>query len=466
MRFSHSIVYTILALLLVFFISGLLKIVPVQAIAAADQVSGSLSMNSGEHLYLVCLGELMIHPVSGSEVIVTCDGDDPTPTVVPDIPTNTPTHIPTVTPVSPIATPTPEFVSPIATPTPLPTDTPTLTPLPSPTASPTATPTSLPTQTPTATAPWTATPTSSPSPPPTATVPLSSGRGRVQVMNHTLKTDNGYPLRGEALRMSVLEAGEGYNTELERSLDPVIWQRFIDEFHFNTVRLMMYRPPQFWTGGPGWDCPPERCFPTVQQMIPWLDQAVDLARQKGMYVIIDYHPVGGFSQTDAEAWWGAIAPRYANEPHVIYELSNEPAMWSAPAYTPAVIAYISEMYSFVRERAPNTHLILWSFAEATGDMPGKVSQAPYIDYGNASIAYHPYKRDAAQVTILKNSGYPVFASEIGGGWFWTSDYDDRVAAEEADGVSWIGLDITGYDKGFDTIPVSWPLDPATAYTGK
>jgi aryl-phospho-beta-D-glucosidase BglC (GH1 family) len=53
---------------------------------------------------------------------------------------------------------------------------------------------------------------------------------------------------------------------------------------------------------------------------------VDYARQKGLYVIIDWHYIGNTNdhRSTTSAFWTDMAPRFANDSHVFFELFNEP----------------------------------------------------------------------------------------------------------------------------------------------
>ena len=307
------------------------------------------------------------------------------------------------------------------------------------------------------------------------TEPKATDRGRVQIdpKSMTLVADNGCKLRGEHLRIANLpwDVDNQYQTHLDRAYDLQVWQEMVETFHLNTVRLLLYRPPQNWGGGPGNNCPADRCFPTVQDAIPHIDAMVEIASEMGMYVIIDYHPVGGYNRDDAITWWNALAPRYKDRTHVIYELSNEPVRWNAAAYKQQDIQFEKDLYQLIRGHAPNTHIILWSFAEASGtgtSMLTKVKSAPEISYENASVGYHPYGNyNPSEMNNLRKAGYPIMDTEIGGSS--RESYLIRTTNEENLGVSWIWLDGTGFNKNWsEPLPVTWPRDPragkATAAT--
>ncbi len=60
----------------------------------------------------------------------------------------------------------------------------------------------------------------------------------------------------------------------------------------------------------------------------YLDRAVSLAAEQGVYALIDYHAVERYDTEGVDErlreFWGEIAPRYAEDSHVLYELFSEP----------------------------------------------------------------------------------------------------------------------------------------------
>ncbi|GAB3684663.1 hypothetical protein GCM10028857_13960 [Salinarchaeum chitinilyticum] len=80
-----------------------------------------------------------------------------------------------------------------------------------------------------------------------------------------------------------------------------------------------------------------------------LDAVVQRCAERGVYCIIDYHrhrdvswaesqdgPVNTALQDEIDSFWDTVAPRYADQTHVLYEVYNEPTepgMWGDPTTT-------------------------------------------------------------------------------------------------------------------------------------
>ena len=80
-----------------------------------------------------------------------------------------------------------------------------------------------------------------------------------------------------------------------------------------------------------------------------LDEVVQRCADRGVYCIIDYHrhrdvqwaegqdgPVNTELQDEVDMFWDTVAPRYADQSHVLYEVYNEPTepgMWEDPTTT-------------------------------------------------------------------------------------------------------------------------------------
>ena len=268
----------------------------------------------------------------------------------------------------------------------------------------------------------------------------ANDRGRPSIVNNSLVTDTGVPLRGENPRA----------TDTVRN-DPNFWVDLRDNYHLNTVRVLVYREPQNYSGGCGMDCD----LPTVQQIIPHLDEWVERGSEQGFYVIIDYHPVGGRDETDAIDWWSQIAPRYKDRTHVIYEVTNEPGGAGYP-----LAEYMERMRGRIRADAPDTMMILWSIENARDDNIDAILQytptSIHADWTKAIIGIHMYwDYNFSKVQQLKNA-YPLMNTEIGG---WTeSEYMNVTDDVESLGMSWIWLD-GATEERIPPSSVYWAKDP-------
>lgn len=316
--------------------------------------------------------------------------------------------------------------------------------------------------------------------------------------------DTKVPLRGENPRLfPVLNYSPTSDS---------MWKDLRDRFYLNTVRILNYREPQGVSSTAcQWNCSDRNDqyrsasdYDTnndkeltgselnnyknyiLTNRIPLLDNWIDYASKYGFYAIVDYHPVGGYEEFDAREWWKIIAPRYKDRTHVIYEINNEPVAWTADKYyycnpsfytagcpgttsedrtkdtrnkTP--LDHLVSLAKQVRTSAPNTHLLLMSFANATGPM-AEVTQAGAdrgVNYANTSVAIHPYGRSQTAINSLKSKcvelGCGVFVSEIG--YRPEEPYDAKIVYIEKLGLrSWIILDATREGR---TLTVTWPKDP-------
>ncbi|HEV8547420.1 MAG TPA: cellulase family glycosylhydrolase, partial [Polyangiaceae bacterium] len=88
-----------------------------------------------------------------------------------------------------------------------------------------------------------------------------------------------------------------------------------------------------------------------------LRPAVDHAREKGLYAIIDWHYTDGTDAhtTSTDAFWAEMAPHFARDSNVIFELFNEPTdggSWFT------VKANMQLWYDTVRKHAPENLVLV------------------------------------------------------------------------------------------------------------
>nr|AIF26053.1 putative endoglucanase [uncultured bacterium Ad_125_D08] len=179
-----------------------------------------------------------------------------------------------------------------------------------------------------------------------------------------------------------------------------------DGWGANTVRLAMYTCESggYMTGG-------DRA--ALEALI---DRGVKLCAALGLYVIIDWHILSdGDPNTHADAaedFFGRISARYAGQPHVLYEICNEP---NGPAATwPAVKRYARRIIPVIRANAPDA-VILCGTPNWSQDVD--LAAADPLDDGNLMYALHFYAathkealREKAERALA--AGAPLFITEF------------------------------------------------------
>jgi len=282
---------------------------------------------------------------------------------------------------------------------------------------------------------------------------LKAPRGRVRVSQGTVRTDTGELLRGGAVWVYKYGIDTGV-TDYAR--DPAYYRR-LRKARVNAVRVICFDPWQKSHGFPFYDfADPRDC----QQLLTHLDRVVRLAGEAGLYVLINYHDVGRADRDFADAFWKAVAPRYAHQTHVFYELLNEPVQWFPEHYTPDDIAYQERLYQTVRALAPDTHLVLLTFPNTVGFVDGctmvsVTAQLTAPDWRNASVAFHAYYTGGTSAPICAlRDRVPVINTEVCA--LVPHDDADKVKPMDGDewgsqtmerlGVSWFGWLIDGHER--------------------
>lgn len=285
-----------------------------------------------------------------------------------------------------------------------------------------------------------------------------AARGRVKSVDGNVRSDVGTPLRGEHLGTTL------WNTDRINSDEWYVALR--DKYHMNTVRLLCYSEPLIRAG---YKKDTVRSFLKVEQVLPLLDSAIAKTGRLGLYAIIDHHTIGDNDTNLAKAWWGVVASRYKDKTHVLFEVANEPVKMQARDYGVKDVEFQVTMHRFLRNLAPQTHIIHWSFMFAAPGRYNIVKQADgRIDYSNASIGWHGGKTSFPAVDSMKmlapiimtesSEGVPDSVSQERG----AANYYWRVSQYESRGLSWVLLGCNGYHPGQrDFLPfmtISWRKD--------
>ncbi len=257
----------------------------------------------------------------------------------------------------------------------------------------------------------------------------------------TVRTGTGNVMRGVAVPVYLYQRQAGQAAYLK---DPAYWD-LLKANRINAIRLVAFDGWQRSHGKPGSKTP----YPytnlndavQLRDLLSEMDAVVNMAGQRGMVVMINFHDTGNYKDPDyskpADAngqfpplatrqyvttFWSVISRRYAARTHVFFELLNEPVKWKAADYTATDVANFKQLFTMVRTNAPQTHITVLSFAThypSTGRTNRQVCldlQAAGIDFSNASIGFHPYNEryprnnDSTYLMDLMRS-FPVINTE-------------------------------------------------------
>ena len=162
-------------------------------------------------------------------------------------------------------------------------------------------------------------------------------------------------------------------------------------------------------------------MPGIQYYERFLRPTVDYARQKGLYAIIDWHYIADTTPNAASttAFWQDIAPQFAGDTNVFFELYNEPMDSGSWATTkPNMQAW----YDTVRAVAPDNIVFVGTpnWSQQVGDAAADPLTGTNIVYVAHMYPQHWQSQSLrAQITSASQT-VPVFMTEWG---FWESPMD-------------------------------------------
>jgi hypothetical protein len=239
-------------------------------------------------------------------------------------------------------------------------------------------------------------------------------RARPRIENNTLVADTGERLRGGTFWLFGVTV---FRSKIDWARSDMPWE-LLKANGFNAVRLAagygeLQAPPA------GEPCPPI----SLEEYGDILDELVNRAARYGMYVIIDHHYVGQYHIEDSRAFWNEFAPRYKDRTHVIFELTNEPVKWAPQDYTDQQLRDFEEIWQICHTYAPETPIILLSFAHIgnSGASPldvarqlqdGDPGEANIINWSKTLIGFHSYwQNTSARIRELKQT-FPCINTEF------------------------------------------------------
>jgi hypothetical protein len=147
-----------------------------------------------------------------------------------------------------------------------------------------------------------------------------------------------------------------------------------------------------------------------------LRPAVDYARSKNLYAIIDYHQIDnavtGTSAADATTFWTDVAAQFASYTNVFYEPFNEPIDTSASwaTFKPVVQGWIDA----IRAKAPNNIIIVpsMSWDQRPGDATASAPSGTNLMY-TAHIYPGNWNQTFQNQVAAAVGRAPVFVTEWG-----------------------------------------------------
>ncbi len=167
-------------------------------------------------------------------------------------------------------------------------------------------------------------------------------------------------------------------------------------------------------------------------------QAVDAAGELGMYVIIDWHVLSEGNpktyQKQAKSFFKAMAKRYADADHVIYEICNEPnggTSWSdVKSYAKSVIRTI---------RSYDADGIILVGTPTWSQDVDQAAAAPIKGYEDLMYTFHFYANThhaelREKLERALKAGLPVFVSEYG-----ICDSSGSGALNKTEAAKWMKL---------------------------
>jgi hypothetical protein len=236
-----------------------------------------------------------------------------------------------------------------------------------------------------------------------------SPRGRPRIERGTVVSDRGERLRGVPVWLYKWGSVNGLSNHV---LDPVYYER-LGELGVNSIRLVCF---DAWQRSRGY---PHYAYDTSaadrEQFVAQLDTAVDLASRAGLYVLVNYHDTGRLDVEHCRAFWEIVAERYAGWSNVFYELANEPVAWCPCDWDDASLDAQRSLLATIRLRAPETHVVLCSFANTNDEYRAmtEVAEALGVDWSNASLGFHCYQTGGTSAPIsAARERFPVICTEV------------------------------------------------------
>lgn len=247
--------------------------------------------------------------------------------------------------------------------------------------------------------------------------------GKLHVSGSYLKNKHNKPVQLKGLSTHGLSWFPQY-------VNKKTWKELRDKWNINVMRLAMYT--EEYNG---------YCVSNYTQkkkLKALIHKGIKIARELDLYVIVDWHILSDSNPLshvkEAKKFFKEISSKYKNDPHILYEICNEPngnTSWKD------IKKYAKQVIPVIRKQSPHSIIIVgtptWS---QDVDI---ASKSPLKKYKNIMYALHFYadthRNDLRKkmVGAIKN-GLPVFVSEYG---ICDASGNGSINAKEAN--KWVAL---------------------------
>ena len=153
-----------------------------------------------------------------------------------------------------------------------------------------------------------------------------------------------------------------------------------------------------------------------QTSLNMLHKGIEAAKENDMYVLVDWHILEDNNPLDhvkeAEVFFENISKEYANDPHIIYEICNEP---NGPTPWDDIYDYSNRIIPIIRKNSPNA-LVIVGTPEYDQDLSSPAKKR--LEYDNVMYSFHfytasHYREMFATLENSREDNLPVFISECG-----------------------------------------------------